>query len=334
MLCTDHSNFKHLKILEMRYLNGGVLLIWRPSVKKKRNWKNVGIVLIVLFLISAVEKCTKFVEENNRTEQRETRRLTEEAELNRKLQAGGVTLQQYKERVALIEELESLLSNQQFEVALSKIKGKLELRGFTELNTQLKDQLKRAREGSKTPVLGYSELVKLRSELKKKEGSFEKIRFTLNLPAAKKSLSYLESLPSLLRYPEEDSLRIFLVKEYSFLVEQLETNPHKLKQDLAMEQLSNIGRFVELDIKSWYVGGFGVVPIVTFNVTNNSFLLIKDIKIVCTSYGESGTAIGKLSKTIYEKFEPEKTKTLREINMGFANSQVASLSCEIFDLAF
>ena len=56
---------------------------------------------------------------------------------------------------------------------------------------------------------------------------------------------------------------------------------------------------------------------------------IRDMTISCTVSGASGTRLQALKTVLYDVVPADKTKTFREINMGFVHSQAASASCEI-----
>ena len=87
----------------------------------------------------------------------------------------------------------------------------------------------------------------------------------------------------------------------------------------------------KLDV-SWSKSGFGSVMMVNFTITNDSDLKIKDIKIRCTHYSQSGTKIDQNTSTIYEIIEDHSKKIISDFNMGFIHTQVHSTRCEIRDL--
>jgi hypothetical protein len=90
-------------------------------------------------------------------------------------------------------------------------------------------------------------------------------------------------------------------------------------------------RDVKLDSK-WQKSGFGNVMIADFTVHNPTQLRFKDFEVTCTHRAPSGTKIDSNTRTIYEVVEPNSTKQVNEMNMGFIDSQVASSHCEITDL--
>lgn len=83
---------------------------------------------------------------------------------------------------------------------------------------------------------------------------------------------------------------------------------------------------------NWGKGGFDSVMLVDFEFTNKSKYTVKDIKVVCESKANSGTAIDKNQKVIYEIIKPGETKKVQRFNMGFLHSQATSTACGVEDL--
>lgn len=48
----------------------------------------------------------------------------------------------------------------------------------------------------------------------------------------------------------------------------------------------------------------------------------------CTTYGESGTTLSRRREMVYQTLPGKGTKTFKEVNFGFANSQSARMGCE------
>jgi hypothetical protein len=90
-------------------------------------------------------------------------------------------------------------------------------------------------------------------------------------------------------------------------------------------------RNVKLDFK-WHKDGFGNIMIADFTLKNPTEYRFKDFEIKCTHSAPSGTVIDSNTRTIYETVEPESTKVVKEMNMGFINSQASRSGCEITDL--
>ena len=89
-------------------------------------------------------------------------------------------------------------------------------------------------------------------------------------------------------------------------------------------------RDVKLDFK-WHKDGFDNIMIANFTLKNPTQYRFKDFEIKCTHSAPSGTVIDSNTRTIYET-EPKSTKVIKEMNMGFINSQASRSGCEITDL--
>ncbi len=88
---------------------------------------------------------------------------------------------------------------------------------------------------------------------------------------------------------------------------------------------------LSLDFKSWELSS-GVIFIGNFKIKNNHpEYSIKDITIECTTHGASGTPLNTVLKTVYEVIQPAKSKTVKELNFGFVNSQSSNAECKIVD---
>lgn len=88
---------------------------------------------------------------------------------------------------------------------------------------------------------------------------------------------------------------------------------------------------VRLDFK-WHKDGFGNIMIANFTLKNPTDYRFKDVEIKCTHSAPSGTVIDSNSRTVYETVEPHSTKVIKEMNMGFINSQASKSGCVIADL--
>lgn len=83
---------------------------------------------------------------------------------------------------------------------------------------------------------------------------------------------------------------------------------------------------------TWWKGGFDDIMMANFTIKNPTLYRFKDFEIKCTHSAPSGTVIDSNTKTIYKVVAPRSTLVLREENMGFIHSQVASSGCQITDL--
>lgn len=83
---------------------------------------------------------------------------------------------------------------------------------------------------------------------------------------------------------------------------------------------------------TWSKGGFNDVMLANFTITNSGNHAVKDIKVHCDYFAPSGTKIDTNEKTIYENIPPHKSRTIRNFNMGFINSQSTGSYCYAIDL--
>jgi hypothetical protein len=90
-------------------------------------------------------------------------------------------------------------------------------------------------------------------------------------------------------------------------------------------------RDLKLDFK-WHKDGFGSVMMANFTLKNPTEYRFKDFEIKCTHSAPSGTIIDSNTRTIYETVEPNSTKVVKEMNMGFIDTQASTSNCQITDL--
>lgn len=80
----------------------------------------------------------------------------------------------------------------------------------------------------------------------------------------------------------------------------------------------------------WSKGGFGSIMMIDrLIVRNDAPFPIKDFVVKCVHQGPSGTDMDSNKREVYEIVPAGKTKTVREINMGFIHSQATTSRCEI-----
>lgn len=90
-----------------------------------------------------------------------------------------------------------------------------------------------------------------------------------------------------------------------------------------------IGDMVVVKKMSWRLGGFDSVLVVDMTIENKSSLNLKDFVLSCSTKGASGTELSDTKKTLYESIPAGKTKSFRDISMGFVSSQSKKAGCEI-----
>jgi hypothetical protein len=83
---------------------------------------------------------------------------------------------------------------------------------------------------------------------------------------------------------------------------------------------------IEIVSNSWHMGGFGSTPIHTLTLKNRCELSYKDIGILISYSSKSGTPVDTGRYVIMDVLPASKTKTFRDINMGFMDSQSETAS--------
>lgn len=83
----------------------------------------------------------------------------------------------------------------------------------------------------------------------------------------------------------------------------------------------------------WYKGGFNSVMILSKIVVSNNtkHREFYDFTVSCNLYAPSGTLLQTIEQVVYERVPAGKTRTFRNINMGFLRLQVATAGCQITD---
>jgi hypothetical protein len=87
---------------------------------------------------------------------------------------------------------------------------------------------------------------------------------------------------------------------------------------------------LKLDYR-WTKAGFDNIMELTGSITNKSAFAIKDLKITCDHFANSGTKIDSNTRMLYEAIPAGKSFKFQNFNMGFIHSQAASSSCEVED---
>ena len=79
--------------------------------------------------------------------------------------------------------------------------------------------------------------------------------------------------------------------------------------------------------------GFGTVMVATFTFHNDNDFPVKDIKVKCNYFANSGTLVDTSTRTVFETVKAKSSKTVRDFNMGFMHAQTAKSSCSVTDFA-
>lgn len=72
-----------------------------------------------------------------------------------------------------------------------------------------------------------------------------------------------------------------------------------------------------------------VIAKVNFIIENKNDFPIKDVTILCSFYGASGTEIQKKSETIFEIVETNSKLRMKEVSLGFIDKQAATADCSV-----
>ena len=74
------------------------------------------------------------------------------------------------------------------------------------------------------------------------------------------------------------------------------------------------------------VGPFSILN-VDIKLINNGNEPIKDFFVTCATYGTSGTVLDMKSQKIFQTIEPYNQLVVKNINIGFVNSQTVNVNC-------
>jgi len=103
------------------------------------------------------------------------------------------------------------------------------------------------------------------------------------------------------------------------------TEPQKSPKAIAMEAVS-------IEKVDWRTGGFDTVMLLSGKINNKGKSDVKDVRIKCELYSNSGTQVSEVSAVIYEIVKAGKSISLKDHNMGFVNTQSSRAGCSVVDL--
>ena len=75
--------------------------------------------------------------------------------------------------------------------------------------------------------------------------------------------------------------------------------------------------------------GFGTVFVGTFTIKNPLPFPVKDLRLGCVLTAPSGTQVGSVGDTLFERLEPNQSRTFRDVNLGFMRNQANSANCTV-----
>lgn len=83
---------------------------------------------------------------------------------------------------------------------------------------------------------------------------------------------------------------------------------------------------------TWGKVGFGTVGQGNFTIKNDNAFPVKDVHVRCSFYGNSGTQVSSSDATIFEVVGAKKSRTFKEVNLGFIHPQSTKASCRVIDV--
>jgi len=80
--------------------------------------------------------------------------------------------------------------------------------------------------------------------------------------------------------------------------------------------------------------GAANVALATFTLKNAGRSAVKDVAINCSFYGPSGSIASTASVRVLVTIPAGKSKTSKELNLGFIDQQAVRASCRIVDASW
>lgn len=102
----------------------------------------------------------------------------------------------------------------------------------------------------------------------------------------------------------------------------------RAKAEAARLNAALSGSDVGILLKGWRLGGFGSILISDLLIQNNRKAAIKDFRVACQTFGESGTPLSLATGVIYSKLTPGERRQF-ELNLGVVHPQSAKASCRL-----
>lgn len=97
--------------------------------------------------------------------------------------------------------------------------------------------------------------------------------------------------------------------------------------------ISSAGQIAVRDLQ-WAKDGFGSVMVIhSVDIVNRNDYPTKDFLLRCVLFAPSGTIIGSVNHTIFERVAANTSETFRHINLGFINSQAERANCGVIHAA-
>ncbi len=118
------------------------------------------------------------------------------------------------------------------------------------------------------------------------------------------------------------------LKFYSEKLQEQKSKKRKEIEDYKKAQ-ETPEEFVKIIKQSWRTDGFGTIAVVNLTVKNMAPFDVKDIIFLCNFYGNSGTRLNSIEKQVFEIIQWDETRTFKNIELGFINSQATRGGCRV-----
>ena len=105
----------------------------------------------------------------------------------------------------------------------------------------------------------------------------------------------------------------------------------KAESDEYGRQMRSPKEYVTLDM-TWSKGGFDSVMIANFTIKSTLQFQVRDISIRCAGFGNGGTQLTRIDRTLYEIVPAKTTKRFNNVNMGFIPSQMTQANCTVVEV--
>lgn len=79
-------------------------------------------------------------------------------------------------------------------------------------------------------------------------------------------------------------------------------------------------------------GSYAGTVLATFRFDNPTDYAVKDVEVICAPKGESGTAIGRIRRTVFQRIPAHGKKNTGAIDIGWVPTQTKAITCNINNL--
>lgn len=119
-------------------------------------------------------------------------------------------------------------------------------------------------------------------------------------------------------YPEDEKL----IKKLRWMADE------EARVIMEEDAARNPQNYLKLET-SWRTAADGLVIEADFSIQNTSTIPVRDIAILCNLKAPSGTVVSVNRQTIYDVVKGGVTRSFKNVNMGFINTQASKASCRV-----